>query len=69
MTQEEAKQMLAEWVTITRGRDNRVQIAVEAGVTKHRVHQLTGLSRSTIDRVLTISGPGRPSNGPARRPQ
>jgi len=66
MTREEAEQMLAEWVAITRDRDNRVHIAVEAGVTKHRVHQLTGLSRSTIDRILTVSGPGRPSNGPAR---
>lgn len=47
--------MLMEWVTITRDRNNRVRAAVAAGVSKHRVHQLTGISRTTIDRVLAAS--------------
>lgn len=44
--------MLTEWVTVTRDRDYRVRAAVAAGVTKHRVHQLTGISRSTIDKIM-----------------
>jgi hypothetical protein len=56
MTLEEAERLLTEWVTVTRDRDNRVRAAVAAGISKHRVHQLTGIGRSTIDRILT-SGP------------
>lgn len=56
---EEAEQMLAEWVTVTRDRDNRVRAAVAAGISKHRVHQITGIGRSTIDRILA-SAPAAP---------
>jgi hypothetical protein len=44
--------MLAEWVTVTRSRDERVRAAVAAGISKHRVSVLTGIGRSTIDRIL-----------------
>ena len=64
MTREEAEDLLTEWVMVTRDRDNRVRAAVAAGVTKYRVNQLTGIGRSTIDRILateptagTIIGP------------
>jgi hypothetical protein len=66
MTPEEAELMLSEWVIVTRDRDSRIRAAVASGVSKHRVHQLTGISRSTIDRILAAPVPGRPSNGPAR---
>jgi len=59
MTPEEAEQMLTEWALVTRDRDNRVRRAVAAGVSKYRVNQLTGIGRSTIDRILA----GRP-DGP-----
>jgi hypothetical protein len=65
MTTEEAEQMLSEWVVVTRDRDARVRAAVAAGITKHRVHQLTGIGRSTIDRILASPAPGRPSIGTA----
>jgi hypothetical protein len=65
MTTEEAEQMLSEWVIVTRDRDARVRAAVAAGITKHRVHQLTGIGRSTIDRILASPVPGRPSIGTA----
>ena len=65
MTREEAEQMLSEWVIVTRDRDSRVRAAVAAGVSKHRVHQLTGISRSTIDRILIALVSEGPSNGPA----
>ena len=64
MTPEEAEQMLAEWVTVTRSRDERVRAAVAAGLSKHRVHVLTGIGRSTIDRVLQIpAAHGAPAEG------
>lgn len=66
MRPEEAEQLLIEWATITRDRDNRVHAAVGAGLSKYRVNQLTGIGRSTIDRILAAPTPGRPSNGPAR---
>jgi hypothetical protein len=65
MTTEEAEEMLTEWVMVVRDRDNRVRWAVAAGVSKYRINQLTGIGRSTIDRILTAPAPGRPSNGPA----
>jgi hypothetical protein len=52
MTPEEAEAMLVEWRTVTRSRNERVRAAVAAGVSKHRVSVLTGIGRSTIDRIL-----------------
>jgi len=64
MTAEEAEQMLTEWVTVTRDRDNRVRWAVSAGVSKYRVSQLTGIGRSTIDRILArLPRPQGPAMG------
>lgn len=37
------------------GRDTLVRQAVQAGISKHRIHQLTGIARTTIDRILTSS--------------
>ena len=65
MTTEEAAQMLSEWVIVTRDRDARVRAAVAAGITKHRVHQLTGIGRSTIDRILAAPVPAGTIIGPA----
>ncbi len=52
MTPAEAERMLAEWAEVVRSRDDRVREALAAGLTKHRVHILTGISRATIDRVV-----------------
>ncbi len=55
--------MLAEWRVVTRDRDNRVRRAVSARVSKYRVNQLTGIGRSTIDRILA----GTPDADRAKR--
>ncbi|HEY7359188.1 MAG TPA: hypothetical protein VH642_00155, partial [Streptosporangiaceae bacterium] len=60
------EQLLIEWVTVTRDRDNRVRWAVAAGVSKYRVSQLTGIGRSTIDRILAT--PRRASTVPSGGP-
>jgi hypothetical protein len=65
MSPEKAEQMLSEWVTVTRDRDARVRAAVAAGLSKHRVHRLTGIGRSTIDRILAAAAPGGAINGPS----
>jgi hypothetical protein len=57
--------MLSEWVIVTRDRDARVRASVAAGITKHRLHHLTGIGRSTIDRILASPAPGGPSIGTA----
>ena len=61
MTPEEAERLLTEWVTVNRDRDNRVQAAIEAGVSKYRVNRITGIGRSTIDRILAAPAPPGPT--------
>lgn len=63
MRPEEAERLLIEWAFVTRDRNNRVRAAVAAGVSKYRVNQLTGIGRSTIDRILAASAPSGPING------
>jgi hypothetical protein len=55
MGPEEAEHMLSEWAIVTRDRDTRVRAAVAAGLSKHRVHRITGIGRSTIDRILAAA--------------
>jgi hypothetical protein len=42
-----------------------VRAAVAAGLSKHRVHLLTGIGRSTIDRILAAAAPAGAINGPS----
>lgn len=46
----------ADHATVTRRRDEVVRAAVDAGVSKNEIHRLTGIARTTIDR---IAGSGR----------
>lgn len=50
---EAAEQDLATYRQIVDGRNPMVRRAIAAGVSKHRVHALTGIARTTIDRILT----------------
>jgi hypothetical protein len=65
MSPGEAEQMLSEWVIVTRDRDTRVRTAVAAGLSKHRVHLITGIGRSTIDRILAAAAARGAINGPS----
>ena len=65
MSPEEAEEMLTEWAIVTRDRDARVRAALAAGLSKHRVHRITGIGRSTIDRILVAAGTGGAINGPS----
>jgi hypothetical protein len=53
MTREETEQMLREWFEVMDDRDNRARAALAAGMSKHCVHVLTRIGRSTIDRIIT----------------
>jgi hypothetical protein len=64
VTKEEAEQLLIEWAVVTRDRDNRVRAAAEAGVTRYRIEQLTGIAKTTIIRILRAYGPQDASHGP-----
>ncbi len=65
MNAEDAEQLLSEWAAVTRDRDTRVRAAVGVGLSKHRVHLLTGIGRSTIDRILAAPAAGGTINGPS----
>ena len=55
LTVRRARQMLAGWAAeqdaVGSRRDEVVRAAVEAGLSKSEVHRLTGLARTTIDRI------------------
>ena len=52
MTPAEAEASLAEWAQVDRSRDDRIRAARLAGLSKHRIHVLTGVARTTIDKII-----------------
>lgn len=54
--QETARQALRSWRrrsdSVTGDRDPLVRTALDAGLSKEEVHILTGLGRTTIDRIV-----------------
>jgi hypothetical protein len=60
-----AEQELAAWAAANEYRDEIIRNAYRAGVPKARIHAMTGVARTTIDRVLQDpappSGPANPA--------
>ena len=56
LTVRQAREMLTAWAAeqnaVAGRRDEVVRSAVDAGLSKSEVHRLTGIARTTIDRVL-----------------
>ena len=50
--QEALEAELENYARVIAGRDSLIVRARRAGITKNRIHKVTGISRSTIDRVL-----------------
>lgn len=46
------EQELTRYRHAAEGRDNMVRRAAAAGFSKNRIHTLTGIARTTIDRIL-----------------
>lgn len=51
-SREDAERSLIEWATVTNDRDRRIVAAHNAGISKNRIYTLTGVARTTIDRIL-----------------
>jgi hypothetical protein len=49
---QEVERDLAKYRDLMSYRDERVRAALAAGLTKMEIHQMSGLSRATIDRIL-----------------
>jgi hypothetical protein len=56
LTIRQAREMLAAWAAeqhdVTARRDQVVRDAVAAGLSKSEVHRLTGIARTTVDRII-----------------
>jgi len=56
LTVRQAREMLTAWAAeqdaVAARRDEVVRAAVEAGLSKAEVHRLTGIARTTVDRIL-----------------
>jgi hypothetical protein len=48
----EAERILAEWALCHADRDKVVRLAHQAGISKHRIYEVTGIARTTIDRIV-----------------
>lgn len=67
LTVRQARELLARWASeqsaVTAKRDEVILAAVDAGLSKSEVHRLTGVARTTIDRVLAAhTAPARTAN-------
>jgi hypothetical protein len=69
LTVRQAREMLAAWAAeqdaVAARRDEVVRAAVDAGVSKIEVHRLTGIARTTIDRIVD-GGRGQAAEGGAK---
>jgi len=58
LTVRQAREMLTEWAAdqhmVASRRDEVVLAAVDAGLSKSEVHRLTGIARTTIDRIVSV---------------
>jgi hypothetical protein len=53
MTDEEIRAALQRYAETTRGRDELVRRALAADLTKMEIHELSGIARTTIDRITS----------------
>lgn len=52
LTRDQAERELVAWATVNACRDDIITAAYRAGVAKTRIHAITGIARTTIDRIL-----------------
>ena len=48
----QARELLIEWAAVTASRDARVRTAFVSGLSKSEISRLTGLARTTVDRIV-----------------
>jgi len=49
---QQAEAELQQYAQLVKGRDDMIRRARNAGISKNRIHVLTGIARTTIDRIL-----------------
>ena len=68
LTVRQAREMLtawaSEWQAVDGKRDEVILAAVEAGLTKSEVHRLTGIARTTVDRIVDRASSGEEGGTP-----
>jgi hypothetical protein len=52
LTRDQAERELVAWATANACRDDIIRAAYYAGIAKNRIHSITGIARTTIDRIL-----------------
>ena len=52
LTRNQAERELVAWATANACRDDIIRAAYRAGVAKNRIYAITGIARTTIDRIL-----------------
>lgn len=67
MDREQAERELLAYAAAVARRDELVRAARRAGISKNRIHALTGIARTTIDRIVEESERSMPSQD-GRRP-
>jgi len=63
LTVRQARELLIEWAAVVGSRDDRVRTAFVSGLTKSEISHLTGIARTTIDRIIDSA-----ADGPATAP-
>lgn len=56
LTVRQARELLSEWAAVSASRDERIRTAYHSGVSKSEIARLTGVARTTIDRILDEPG-------------
>jgi hypothetical protein len=69
LTVRQARDLLIEYAAVLQSRDDRVRTAYVSGVSKSEISRLTGIARTTIDRIidsepLMSGGPQEADHGP-----
>jgi DNA invertase Pin-like site-specific DNA recombinase len=52
LTVRQARELLTEWAAINASRDDRIRTAYHSGVSKSDIARLSGIARTTVDRIL-----------------
>lgn len=58
LTLRQARELLTEWATVNASRDDRIRTAHHSGLGKSEISRLTGVARTTVDRILEEPGDG-----------
>ena len=58
LTVRQAREVLTEWAAVAASRDDRVRTAFVSGVSKSEISRLTGIARTTIDRIIDSAADG-----------